>query len=247
MEYNARSVAEAVLIVGLRDWVRVAGQHVIDFDWSNGKALGDFNIKSTASEHREGVLCPSNICGARYALELSANPFNLVSVCVAVGAAKEDFPKRSYFPDRIPKHGPKLIGEHIALSRDWSRQNDGIWGEPRKVIRASRDGEIGASVAHELAFNPKIFVEEVANTATASIEAAVFQVGQTGVKTQIRILAINFPFWRVVLRKRGRSVHQQSNPEQNDISNFHCLSPDFWFLRPMKTLPLASLDAPRTT
>lgn len=247
MEYNARSVAEAVLIVGLRDGVGITGQHVIDFDWPNGKTLGDFDIKSTTRKHREGVLCPGNICGARNAFELRANPFDLVSVCVAVGAAKEDFSERCYFPDGIAKHRPELIGEHIALGRDWSSQNDGVWREPRKVIRASRDREIGASVTHELAFNPQIFVEEVANTAAPAVEAAVFQVGETGVKTQIRILAINFPFWRVVLSKRGRSVHQQSNPEQNDISNFHCLSPDFWFLRPMKTLPLASLDAPRTT
>src|SRR5450755_3089593 len=165
MEYNARSVAEAILIVSLCDWVSEAGQHVIDFDWPNGKALGNFNVKSTTGEHGKRVLSSSDIRATRNAFELRANPFNLVSVSVAVGAAEQDFPKRSYFPHGIPKHRPELVSEHVALGRDWGGKHDGGWRKVGEVVRSGRNGEIGASVAHELTFNAQILVEEKRNAA----------------------------------------------------------------------------------
>jgi len=58
--------------------------------------------------------------------------------------------------------------------------------------------EIGAAIAHELSLDPQKVVEIVLHAAAAAVEAAVLEVGQSGIKAQIGVLAEYLYFLKVL-------------------------------------------------
>jgi hypothetical protein len=70
--------------------------------------------------------------------------------------------------------------------------------------RSLQGCEIGAAIAHELSLDPQKVVEIVLHAAAAAVEAAVLEVGQSGIKAQIGILA-EYLYLLKVLRIDGRS------------------------------------------
>ena len=85
-----------------------------------------------------------------------------------------------------------------GVDHDWIRRE--LWD----AVGPCGDGEIGAAIAHELSLDPQKVGEIVLQAAAAAVEAAVLEVGQSGIKAQVGVLA-EYLYFLKILRINGRS------------------------------------------
>ena len=58
--YKARCITEAVLVIGVGQWIGITGQDPIQLDRSNGEIVVNVNIQTTTEGHGEGMLSSSS-------------------------------------------------------------------------------------------------------------------------------------------------------------------------------------------
>jgi hypothetical protein len=61
---KTRSVTEAVLVIGVGQWIGITGQDPIQLDRSNGEIVVNVNIQTTTEGHGEGMLSSTSANGS---------------------------------------------------------------------------------------------------------------------------------------------------------------------------------------